>query len=283
MQDRKRRYTHMHMDPGHDRETAGPSRSRSTTMLPYTPAGATAPTPGSSYATPIDLTSSSSSLPARRPRESRTESRRASQMQIQALAQPRVWSDRGDSATRQRLERTDSMNRPRMEQTDSTTQPIPDVDNYMEYFVPQWQPDAEATACPICNTPFSFWYRKHHCRKCGRVVCASCSPHRITIPRQFIVRPPAEPRTGQAMPGVVQYAHGATQGRGQGQTSGAVQSPSAINPALGGGEEVRLCNPCVPDPNPDPPRGYMMPPRHRSYHSLSSPRQFGFVCISLSS
>ncbi|EHA25918.1 hypothetical protein ASPNIDRAFT_143971, partial [Aspergillus niger ATCC 1015] len=51
-----------------------------------------------------------------------------------------------------------------------------------------WQPDAEVTKCPICGTTFSFWYRKHHCRKCGRVVCASCSPHRITIPRQFIVR-----------------------------------------------------------------------------------------------
>ncbi|KMP04596.1 hypothetical protein CIRG_04277 [Coccidioides immitis RMSCC 2394] len=28
------------------------------------------------------------------------------------------------------------------------------------------------------------------------------------------------------------------------------------NQALGGGEEVRLCNPCVPDPNPEPPRRY---------------------------
>ncbi|KAJ5807647.1 Zinc finger RING-type [Penicillium robsamsonii] len=49
-------------------------------------------------------------------------------------------------------------------------------------------------------------------------------------------------------------------------------SPSTtLNPALGGGEEVRLCNPCVPDPNPNPPgystvRGHS----HRSTHSLSS-------------
>ena len=30
-------------------------------------------------------------------------------------------------------------------------------------------------------------------RKCGRVVCASCSPHRITIPAAFVVRPPDAP------------------------------------------------------------------------------------------
>ncbi|KAK6496644.1 hypothetical protein TWF481_001635 [Arthrobotrys musiformis] len=56
--------------------------------------------------------------------------------------------------------------------------------------VPPWQPDSEATSCPICGTGFSFFYRKHHCRKCGRVVCAPCSPHRIAIPRSYVVYPP---------------------------------------------------------------------------------------------
>ncbi|KAJ5782057.1 hypothetical protein N7457_003831 [Penicillium paradoxum] len=47
--------------------------------------------------------------------------------------------------------------------------------------------------------------------------------------------------------------------------------PSIVNPALGGGEEVRLCNPCVPDPNPNP-LGYttMRSHGHRPTHSLSS-------------
>lgn len=30
--------------------------------------------------------------------------------------------------------------------------------------LPQWQADAEVSSCPICETKFSFWYRKHHCR-----------------------------------------------------------------------------------------------------------------------
>lgn len=77
-------------------------------------------------------------------------------------------------------------------------------------------------------------------RKCGRVVCGSCSPHRITIPYQYIVQPPASevpsaPRTRPRLD--------------SGRTG---SSPMVEN--LGGGERVRLCNPCVPDPNIAPPQ-----------------------------
>lgn len=138
--------------------------------------------------------------------------------------------------------------------------------SFTDYRLPRWQPDSEVSNCPICGSTFTFWFRKHHCRKCGRVVCSSCSPHRITIPRQFIVR---SPDTQRPLSTIVQSNPSATQvitltddgadddagasnrRRAQTQTYG---SPS--NPALGGGEEVRLCNPCVPDPNPEPPRRY---------------------------
>lgn len=141
---------------------------------------------------------------------------------------------------------------------------------FMEPSLPQWQADSEVSECPICSTVFSFWYRKHHCRKCGRVVCAACSPHRITIPRQFIVRPhdsadsfgdtsPGPPTFPHRFPVVVDL------------TNEGARPTSTINPALGGGEEVRLCNPCVPDPNPNP-LGFntMRAHGHRSTHSLSS-------------
>lgn len=80
---------------------------------------------------------------------------------------------------------------------------------------PPWQPDAEVDKCPVCKEEFGFLFRKHHCRKCGRVVCAGCSPHRITIPTEYIVQPP-----------------GSQEG----------------SPLMGGAEIVRVCKPCVPDP-----------------------------------
>lgn len=106
-----------------------------------------------------------------------------------------------------------------------------------EFALPRWQPDAEVTLCPICRTQFSIFARKHHCRKCGRVVCASCSPHRITIPYQYIVRPP-----GEAL-GILRGIWGEE-----------LEAAGVDISQLGGGERVRLCNPCVPDPNTTPPQ-----------------------------
>ena len=132
-----------------------------------------------------------------------------------------------------------------------------------DFVLPRWQPDSEVSKCPICGTQFTFWYRKHHCRKCGRVVCASCSPHRITIPRQFIVHPPDANKpstTSDSSPpaNVVDLTGGdETEPENTARMSvQAVHSREELPPGLGGGEEVRLCNPCVPDPNPDPPRHY---------------------------
>ncbi|KAI3343210.1 hypothetical protein F4824DRAFT_444851 [Ustulina deusta] len=105
-----------------------------------------------------------------------------------------------------------------------------------EFAVPRWQPDAEVTNCPICDVQFGMFLRKHHCRKCGRVVCDRCSPHRITIPHPYIVRPPGDlgPAPQHPYPGV--------------------ERGIADFGAIGGGERVRLCNPCVPDPNTTPPQ-----------------------------
>ncbi|KAI9876500.1 MAG: hypothetical protein M1830_006366 [Pleopsidium flavum] len=137
-----------------------------------------------------------------------------------------------------------------------------------EFVVPRWQLDSEVSKCPICGTQFSFWYRKHHCRKCGRVVCASCSPHRITIPRQFIVHPPMDASSGfatarRASIEVVDLTEEVEEDSMVSPIAGQFQadqtSPGGdrgCDSALGGGQEVRLCNPCVPDPNPLPPPTY---------------------------
>ena len=113
-----------------------------------------------------------------------------------------------------------------------------------EVVLPRWQPDDELSACSICGNAFTFLNRRHHCRRCGRLVCGPCSPHRITIPRQYIVRPAEESEDGT------------TRSR-----SNTGSSEYLENPALGGGETVRVCNPCVPDPN------YGPPPQHEEQRS----------------
>ncbi|KAI0163545.1 putative A kinase anchor protein [Pestalotiopsis sp. NC0098] len=130
----------------------------------------------------------------------------------------------------------------------TTSSPSPHI------LLPTWQPDSEVTSCTICHSEFGLINRKHHCRKCGRVVCNSCSPHRITIPNQYIVRPPWDMRS---IPPYVGY----------------------------GGERVRLCNPCVPDPNVTPPQPQLSPssppypfnsPRSRHQRSQSSVGNTGY-------
>ncbi|MCP9264811.1 Early endosome antigen 1 [Dirofilaria immitis] len=39
----------------------------------------------------------------------------------------------------------------------------------------KWLEDSEAINCRACDKPFTLTNRKHHCRQCGQIFCASCS------------------------------------------------------------------------------------------------------------
>lgn len=56
----------------------------------------------------------------------------------------------------------------------------------------EWQDDAEVTSCFICDRPYNiFFNRRHHCRKCGKVVCGDCSSQFISyFPNTPIVTEP---------------------------------------------------------------------------------------------
>lgn len=45
-----------------------------------------------------------------------------------------------------------------------------------------WQPDASAKRCTVCDHTFNLIRRRHHCRRCGNVICNDCSMHRLRIP-----------------------------------------------------------------------------------------------------
>ncbi|KAL9715683.1 hypothetical protein Ac2012v2_000126 [Leucoagaricus gongylophorus] len=46
-----------------------------------------------------------------------------------------------------------------------------------------WKPDAGARYCDnfYCRVAFSWFERRHHCRKCGGVFCHACSPRTTTL------------------------------------------------------------------------------------------------------
>lgn len=48
-----------------------------------------------------------------------------------------------------------------------------------------WVPDSEANSCMICKrSSFNVINRRHHCRKCGSVVCGPCSSQKFQMPTQ---------------------------------------------------------------------------------------------------
>eukprot|EP01029_Cantina_marsupialis_P022906 TRINITY_DN562_c0_g1_i1.p1 TRINITY_DN562_c0_g1~~TRINITY_DN562_c0_g1_i1.p1 ORF type:complete len:236 (-),score=41.65 TRINITY_DN562_c0_g1_i1:140-847(-) len=44
-----------------------------------------------------------------------------------------------------------------------------------------WVPDQDVTNCQGCTAKFSFTRRKHHCRGCGGIYCASCSSNKAMV------------------------------------------------------------------------------------------------------
>ena len=48
--------------------------------------------------------------------------------------------------------------------------------------VVRWTPNSSSKYCEQCRSTFSFFNRRHHCRKCGELVCGPCSSYRGFVP-----------------------------------------------------------------------------------------------------
>ena len=46
----------------------------------------------------------------------------------------------------------------------------------------RWVHNKDSDICMICEKSFGIFRYRHHCRKCGRLVCDSCSDHKRAIP-----------------------------------------------------------------------------------------------------
>ncbi|GFY63756.1 putative 1-phosphatidylinositol 3-phosphate 5-kinase [Trichonephila inaurata madagascariensis] len=54
---------------------------------------------------------------------------------------------------------------------------------------PNWMPDTEADSCLNCDSKFSQFRRKHHCRNCGKIFCNKCCLEKIPLPHFGINEP----------------------------------------------------------------------------------------------
>lgn len=55
----------------------------------------------------------------------------------------------------------------------------------VEHWVPPiWIPDSKTSSCMRCGRMFGWRRRRHHCRLCGRCICAACSSK---VRRNFVV------------------------------------------------------------------------------------------------
>jgi len=109
----------------------------------------------------------------------------------------------------------------------------------------RWESDHKAIECRECHRKFSLWLRRHHCRRCGHVVCDRCSSHRATLHPSMVVYDPTSSeayinhqtlsrrgtlqsyRVCDSCYGHLGPARSNSLGSGSGSSSGAAQSASS--------------------------------------------------------
>ncbi|MCP9263668.1 Zinc finger FYVE domain-containing protein 9 [Dirofilaria immitis] len=66
---------------------------------------------------------------------------------------------------------------------------------------PIWIADEEALSCMICCIKFTVFVRRHHCRCCGRVLCARCTTQKASL--SYVNNPKKEHRVDETKEGKI--------------------------------------------------------------------------------
>ena len=64
--------------------------------------------------------------------------------------------------------------------------PLNEIDDKKIY---KWVDDDLINNCYRCGMKFSIFYRKHHCRVCGRIFCYECSNFFENVPEELQIKP----------------------------------------------------------------------------------------------
>ncbi|XP_065372444.1 lateral signaling target protein 2 homolog [Calliphora vicina] len=90
--------------------------------------------------------------------------------------------ERSTNTTNRRVSESNanSIQQPQQQQI-NTTSPV-------HLSPPAWIPDQKAPRCMSCNTPFTAFRRRHHCRNCGGVFCGVCSNNSTPLPKYGLTK-----------------------------------------------------------------------------------------------
>lgn len=56
-----------------------------------------------------------------------------------------------------------------------------------------WRPDVAAAHCALCQETFTWYFRRHHCRRCGDIVCDRHIAHRVPLDQNARYHPQGVP------------------------------------------------------------------------------------------
>lgn len=55
-----------------------------------------------------------------------------------------------------------------------------------------WKPDSACPSCSVCRASFTWFFRRHHCRRCGDVVCDNHIQKRVPLDQNARLHPRGE-------------------------------------------------------------------------------------------
>ncbi|XP_065314015.1 zinc finger FYVE domain-containing protein 9-like isoform X2 [Gordionus sp. m RMFG-2023] len=56
------------------------------------------------------------------------------------------------------------------------------INSMLGYIKPFWIPDDQTDCCMYCDQKFTIVKRRHHCRACGKILCANCCNKKLVLP-----------------------------------------------------------------------------------------------------
>jgi hypothetical protein len=102
--------------------------------------------------------------------------------QSQHQQQNKLGSNDSDQACESKIQVQFNEYQQKLDELEGQLSSFSDDQKTLGLIAPDWIPDSQTDECMLCSTKFTFTKRRHHCRTCGLIFCASCCNHRLQLP-----------------------------------------------------------------------------------------------------